>query len=68
VRNDVSRPAPIKKIRQNFLRITGRLWARRADAPKVLVPCYLSAAQAFRQRRPVRLFRHYLNEQAEAAF
>src|SRR6476660_102102 len=66
-RNVVSRPAPNRAIRKKFLRITGRLWARRADAPKVLVPCYPSAAQALRQCRRARLFHRYPNEQDEAA-
>jgi len=65
-RNGVSRPA-INKVTQ-FLRITGRLWARRAVAPKVLVPCYPSFAQTHRPCRLARLFRLYSNEQDVGAF
>ena len=61
-KNVVSRPAPNKESRQKFLCIIGRLWARRADAPKVLVPCYPSSGQALRPRRRARLSRRYLNE------
>src|SRR6476659_9138293 len=64
-RNVVSRPAPNKEIRQKSLRITDPLWARRADAPKVLVPCYPSS-RALRPCRRARLFRRYPNEQDEA--
>src|SRR5580765_722741 len=66
--NVVSRPAPNKEIRKKFLRITDPLWARRADAPKVLVPCYPSSARALRQCRRARLFRRYPNEQDGCAF
>jgi hypothetical protein len=65
-RNGISRPA-INKGTQ-FLRITGRLWARRAGVPKVLVPCYPSFAQTYRPSRLARLFRPYPNEQGGAAF
>jgi len=67
-RNVVNSPAPNKRIRQKFLRITGRLWARQVDAPKVLVPWYPTPAQALRQCRRARLFRRYLNEQGVAGF
>src|SRR6476620_8649995 len=67
-RNVVSRPVPNKGIRKKFLRIIGRLWARRAGAPKGLVPCYPSSAQALRRCRRARLFRRYPNEQGVAAF
>src|SRR6185369_8182428 len=65
-RNFVNRPAANKG--KKFLRITGRLWARRADGPKVLVPCYPSLARTHRPCRLARLFRLYSNEQGGAAF
>jgi hypothetical protein len=66
--NVVRRPATNKEIRQKFLCIIGRLWARQADAPKGLVPCCLSSAQALQPSRRARLFRRYPNEQGGVAF
>src|SRR5262249_60037076 len=65
-RNTVNKPATNKGTQ--FLRITGRLWARRAGAPKVLVPCSPRAERALRSSRRARLLRRYRNEQDGAAF
>src|SRR5689334_19756752 len=67
-RKMISRPAPNKEIREKFLRITGRLLVRPADAPKVLVPCFRSSAQPLRRCHHAPLFRRYPNEQGGAAF
>src|SRR5262249_31174731 len=64
-RNVVHRPAANKGTK--FLRITGRLRARRAGGPKVWVPCYPSLARTHRPCRLARLFRLYPNEQGGAA-
>ena len=65
-RNVANRPAT--NTGKRFLRITGRLWARRAGGPKVLVPCCPSFARTYRRCRLARLLRPYSNEQGGAAF
>src|SRR6266446_208070 len=58
-RNVTSTLAADKVVRKEFLRIIGRLWARRAGEPKVLVLCYRNSAQALRPCRRARLFRRH---------
>src|ERR1700757_1329228 len=68
-KNIISRPATDKLMRLEFLCITGRrLWAARADDPKVLVLYYQSSEQARRPCRRARLPRRYPNERGGAAF
>src|SRR6266404_7417140 len=67
-RNVTNRPAADKAIRKEFLRIIGRLWARRAGEPKVLVLCYPSSAPALRSCRRARLSRRHQNERGGGAF